>query len=164
MIRMFDLTSDLGYLNISMLDEAYMYQYWSETPCNGGMYQDIVNMAYKNAISNELYMLLVASLHNRIPGDTVYLAKAKKSWEWFKKSGMINSDKLVNDGLAENNDGSCFNNKGPIWTYNQGVILGALTGIFPPTHFPRVCPLPGTPQLTLPPFRALVGYQRHKLP
>lgn len=92
------------------------------------MFQDIKNLSYKNAISNQLYMLLTASLHNRIPHDTEYLDKAISTWEWLEASGMLNPDHLFNDGLAENSDGVCFNNKGPTWTYNQGVILGALTG------------------------------------
>jgi len=128
MIRMFDITGNQTYLDISMLDEAYMYQYWTDEDCNGGMFQDIRARSYKNAISNELYMLLAAALHNRVPGDVEYLAKAETAWEWFRASGMINSHDLVNDGLAESGNGVCFNNKGTTWTYNQGVILGALTG------------------------------------
>ncbi|KAK0646585.1 family 76 glycoside hydrolase [Cercophora newfieldiana] len=126
LIRMFDLTDDHTYLNISIQDEQYMYKYWT-SECNGGMFQDIKNLSYKNAISNQLYMLLTASLHNRIPDDTEHLAKAIATWEWLEASGMLNSEHLFNDGLAETSDGVCYNNKGPTWTYNQGVILGALT-------------------------------------
>lgn len=139
MVRMFDLTGDTAYLNISIADEAYMYDYWTGTDCGGGIYVDIRTEAYKNAIANELYIKLAASLHNRVPGDTQYLAKAESAWSWFQASGMINTNNLVNDGLTENDDGSCYNNKLPTWTYNQGVILGALTGkhplsISPPPH------------------------------
>jgi len=45
-----------------------------------------------------------------------------KEWNWFEKSGMINSEYMVNDGLSS----SCQNNQQTIWTYNQGVILGGL--------------------------------------
>ncbi|KAK5664066.1 hypothetical protein OQA88_280 [Cercophora sp. LCS_1] len=129
MVRMFDITKDKQYLDLAVLDEAYMYNYWSVEDCNGGMVQDIRHNIYKNAIANELYMLLATELHNRT-GEAAYLKKAKVSWEWFQGSGMINSDHLINDGLAKNDEEVCFNNKGPTWTYNQGVILGALTELW----------------------------------
>ena len=53
-----------------------------------------------------------------------YLDWAMKEWQWFQSSGMINSQNLINDGLT--ND-TCENNGGTVWSYNQGVILGALT-------------------------------------
>lgn len=132
MVRMFDITNDQQYLDIAIDDEAYMYNYWTDSDCNGGMIQNIRTNMYKNAIANELYMLLTAELHNRIPDDKTYLKKAKTTWDWFQATGMINSDSLVNDGLAENDDHVCFNNQGVTWTYNQGVILGAAAGTCSP--------------------------------
>jgi predicted alpha-1,6-mannanase (GH76 family) len=129
MVAMYDLTLDQTYLNISIEDEAYIYSYWTDKPCGGGIYVDIKKKTYKNAIANELYIKLAASLHNRINGDTEYLAKAEKAWSWFKGSGMINGDNLINDGLISSSSGACSNNKLPIWTYNQGVILGGLVGM-----------------------------------
>lgn len=142
MVRMFDLTNDQSYLNISVLDEAYMYKYWTNKTCGGGIYVDIKKKTYKNAIANELYIKLTASLHNRIDGDTAYLAKAETAWSWFAASGMANGANLINDGLASDRNGHCFNNKLPVWTYNQGVILGALVGtsLFPPSPPPTPFP------------------------
>ena len=82
---------------------------------------------YKNAISNDLYAILAASLHNRIHGDTGHLDRAKSAWDWLYALGMVNADHLFFDGLAKND--VCFNNNGSVWTYHQGVILGAATGI-----------------------------------
>lgn len=131
MVRMFDLTGDRAYLEIAVKDEAYMYQYWTDSDCGGGMYVDIRSRTYKNAIANELYIKLAASLYNRLK-DTKdaanYLARAERAWSWFRRSGMINGDNLINDGLAQGEDGVCFNNRLPVWTYNQGVILGGLVG------------------------------------
>ena len=45
---------------------------------------------------------------------------------------MINSDGLVNDGLHR-----CVNNGGTTWTYNQGVILGALAELWRATGEPE---------------------------
>ena len=126
MVSLFDLTGETEYLDIARLDEAYMYDYWIEERCGGGLIWDIPSLGYKSAISNEQYVKLTASLHNRIPGDDKYLKKAVQAWEWFRDSGMINGESLVNDGLAEEEGGACSNNGQTTWTYNQGVILGGL--------------------------------------
>ena len=132
LIRMYDLTHDRKYLSIAAEDEAYMYDYWDDT-CGGGIWWDIPAKTYKNAISIELYIKVAASLHNRIPGDREYLAKALRAWHWFADSGMINGSHLVNDGL-DTQQGGCANNGGTTWTYNQGVILGGLTELYRATH------------------------------
>ena len=93
------------------------------------MYVDIRALTYKNAIANQLYVLLLASIHNRGVGGGGYLDKAVRGWRWLKGSGMIGGEGLFNDGLAMRGDGTtCFNNGLPVWTYNQGVVLGAAAG------------------------------------
>jgi predicted alpha-1,6-mannanase (GH76 family) len=72
-------------------------------------------------VTNALYIRLTASLHNRISGDTAWLAKANTAWSWFLSSGMIDSSGLVNDGLSS----SCANNGQTVWSYNQGLAIGA---------------------------------------
>jgi len=42
---------------------------------------------------------------------------------------MINKQYLINDGLNSNNPNQCVNNGQTTWTYNQGVILGALADL-----------------------------------
>ncbi|KAI0108815.1 glycoside hydrolase family 76 protein [Hypoxylon sp. NC0597] len=124
MTSLYELTGDEEYLNIAKEDEAYMFKYWNTTTCDGGLIWNIPSRTYHNAISNELYLELTAKLHNLIPDDTVYLYHTLLEWEWFNKSGMINSQNLVNDGLTD--DAACVNNGMTTWTYNQGVILGGL--------------------------------------
>ncbi len=101
-----------------------MYANWNGT-CGGGVRWN-TNGNYKNAVTNELFLQLTAALHNRIPGDTAYLQRARDEWNWFRNSGMVNTDHLVNDGLND----ACANNGQPTWTYNQGVILGGLTELY----------------------------------
>lgn len=124
-MRLYDITSNMTYLSIAELDEAYIYSYWNDT-CGGGVIWSIQTLSYKNAISNELYLKLAASLHNRIPGDTKYLDRALEAWTWFNQSGIINSQRLINDGLTD----TCVNNGDTEWTYNQGVVLGGLAELF----------------------------------
>lgn len=128
MVRSYDLTRDPQYLDIARTDEEYIRDYWDDV-CGGGVWWDIPAKTYKNAISIELYIKLLASLHNRIRGDSVYLERAVEAWGWFRDSGMINDSGLVNDGL-QTQSGSCDSNLGTTWTYNQGVILGGLTELF----------------------------------
>ena len=98
-------------------------QYWDGT-CGGGMWWDH-QRTYKNAITNELLLYAATALYHATK-DPVYSAWAHKEWAWFRGSGMINDTNLVNDGL----DAKCKNNGSPTYTYNQGVILGGLVGLY----------------------------------
>jgi len=103
---------------------------FSDNTCGGGLWRSTAK-SYKNAITNELFIKLSAELHNRIRGDHDYLDQSVNTWTWFKASGMINSENLINDGL---DNGTCASNEGETWSYNQGVILGGLNDLFDATH------------------------------
>ncbi|MDX1931085.1 MAG: glycoside hydrolase family 76 protein [Capsulimonadales bacterium] len=98
-----------------------MTRYWDDT-CGGGVWWNH-GRTYKNAITNELFLTLAMLLH-RETRKKMYLDWAKREWDWFLRSGMINRDHLINDGLHD-----CKNNGGSTWTYNQGVILGGLVDL-----------------------------------
>jgi len=99
-----------------------MTHYWDEV-CNGGVWWNL-KRTYKNAITNELFLVLATSLYETTH-QSEYLNWAHKEWNWFDRSGLINADSLINDGLDH-----CRNNHQTTWTYNQGVVLGGLTSLY----------------------------------
>jgi predicted alpha-1,6-mannanase (GH76 family) len=117
----YQYTGDPAYLQTAEYDDNYMSNYWSSS-CGGGLWWS-TSKANLNAIENELYLELSASLHNTLSGDTTYLNRAEQEWSWFAKSGLINSQYLINDGL---NVSTCQNSGAKTYTYNQGVILTGL--------------------------------------
>jgi predicted alpha-1,6-mannanase (GH76 family) len=126
-LRAYDVTGEPRYLAEAQALFEAMTAAWDDT-CGGGLWWS-TDRTYKNAITNELFLLAAARLSRRTASATA-LDWALRTWRWFEGSGMINSDGLVNDGL----DGQCRNNGQPTWTYNQGVILGALVELWRATE------------------------------
>ncbi|ADV82089.1 glycoside hydrolase family 76 [Terriglobus saanensis SP1PR4] len=129
-IRVYDVTKDEKYLKTSEAIFQDMTTGWDET-CDGGIWWS-KKRAYKNAIANELFFSVATSLALRTQGapQAAYRDWAEREWKWFRQTGMINSDHLINDGLTK----ECKNNGKTTWTYNQGVILGALAGFAALNH------------------------------
>jgi predicted alpha-1,6-mannanase (GH76 family) len=123
-IRAYDVTGNRDYLDLAGRIFADMRSAWDEASCGGGVWWN-PNHDFKNAVTAELFILLAANLHNRTPGDTEYLAWAERVWTWFMGIGMVNDQHLINDGLRD-----CMNRGEPVWTYNQGIILGAAVELY----------------------------------
>ncbi len=126
-IRAFDLTGEMRYLATAKTIFADMKGGWDDH-CGGGIWWK-KDRTYKNAIANELFLLVAIRLHQRSPGGDgpgSYLDWAQRTWTWFKHSGMINRQGLVNDGLTV----GCENNRSTTWTYNQGVLIGGLVELY----------------------------------
>ena len=132
-IKAYDLTHQQKYLDMAKTIFKRMSGGW-DTKCGGGIYwasakntQD--GLKNKNAIPNSLFMQVAAKLHLRTPGDAgagSYLDWAQREWAWFKGTGMLTAKHQVVDGL----DGlTTCTATGPIFTYNDGVLLGALVDL-----------------------------------
>lgn len=141
-IDVYDVTHDAKYLTTaeSIFDD--MAASWDST-CGGGIWWS-KDKTYKNAIANELFLSVAAHLatHAKTKEQRAkYLDWAQREWQWFRASGMINGDHLVNDGL---NMRTCQNNQRKVWSYNQGVILGGLAQLSraqDAAHHPDPAPL-----------------------
>jgi predicted alpha-1,6-mannanase (GH76 family) len=120
-LRWYEVTGERAFLDeaVSLFEE--MTFGWDST-CGGGLWWR-KDRVYKNAITNELFLLAAARLARFADAGAAgrYRDWALREWRWFAGSGMINDASLVNDGLH-----GCANNGGTTWTYNQGVILGGL--------------------------------------
>lgn len=132
-LQAYDLTHDPKYLDMAVTIANYVYGYWDTSTCGGGVWWD-AERTYKNAITNGLWVRLTAELHNRIPGDTLWLSRSRTAWQWFQGSGMINADGLVNDGLTN----ACTNNGQNVWTYNQGLAIGGGLELWRATKDPAI--------------------------
>jgi predicted alpha-1,6-mannanase (GH76 family) len=125
-IKAYDLTGETRYLAMARDIFDDIKGGWDAD--RGGVWWN-KDRKYKNAIPNELFLTLAARLHRRTPGDDgpgSYRDWAQREWDWFLASGMINAQNLINDGLTAEGK----NNGGPMWTYNQGVILGGLVEMY----------------------------------
>jgi predicted alpha-1,6-mannanase (GH76 family) len=154
-ITAYDVTHHKPYLTLAEGIFAAVTKSWP-TKCNdGGIYWNMTS-GYVNAIANELFFSTAAHLANRIRYSYDYEYWAYKALTWFKKSGMINSNGTINDGLDEN----CRNNNGTVWSYNQGVILGGLVELatgWSGGHYPNPHLVLAT-NIALPAIKALSDY------
>ena len=132
-VQAYDLTRNPKYLDMAVTIAHYVDGYWDTGTCGGGVWWN-AERTYKNAVTNGLWIQLTAELHNRIPGDQHWLARARTAWAWFQRSGMINAGGLVNDGLTD----ACTNNGQNVWSYNQGLAIGAGLELWRATRDPAI--------------------------
>lgn len=130
-VRAYQLTGNTLYIErAAQIFDYVIANGWDTTVCNGGvLWCPPPTSPYKNAITNDLFLTSAmelfpyANLVNK--SSTFYLDWGIQSWKWLESSGIINSNNLLNDGL-NSQTGSCTNNNGTTWTYNQGVLLDGL--------------------------------------
>ncbi|KAJ5960104.1 uncharacterized protein N7479_007254 [Penicillium vulpinum] len=137
---------------------------WDKTLCNGGMIWSPYLMPYKNAITNELYISASIEMYLYFPGDSIgapflvdsqgtqsarknphdplHLKAAIDGYEWLKNSNMTGIGGLYADGFhisgwqSTSNPGSgqCDDLNTMVYTYNQGVVLSGLRGLWLATN------------------------------
>lgn len=124
-VTAYDLTGDQKYLDMAGTIADFMHGFWDPSTCGGGIWWN-EERTYKNAVTNGQWIRLTAELHNRIPVDTAWLERSQEAWDWYAASGLINAEGLVNDGLTDD----CANNRDTVWSYNQGLGIGAALELY----------------------------------
>lgn len=130
---------------------------WDKTLCGGGMIWNPTLIPYKNAITNELYISASIAMYLYFPGDPidspfiansqtnetyphnpVHLKAAVDAYAWLKNSNMTGAGGLYADGFhisgwrSSSDPGTrkCDVLNKMIYTYNQGVVLSGLRGLW----------------------------------
>ncbi len=138
-IDAYDVTGNPAYLTMAETIFTTMTGVWDST-CGGGVWWS-TSQATRTPSPMNCFLTIAAKLANRTTGNASagYLKWAQQEWTWFKGSGMINAQNLMNDGLTSTNPNACTNNGGTTWTYNQGVILGGLVELYKADKRSRRC-------------------------
>lgn len=132
-------------------------QGWDSTLCEGGMIWSPYLLPYKNAITNELFISASVGMYLYFPGDSIdspfvtqnsplnssrhdpaHLAAAVRGYQWLKDSNMIGIGGLYADGFhitgyqspTQPGTRKCDDLNTMVYTYNQGVILSGLRGLW----------------------------------
>ena len=132
---------------------------WDTTLCGGGMVWNPKLGPYKNAITNELFISAAIGMYLYFPGDEndspflsnahadstpaepqdrSFLTAAINAYDWISNANMTNAQGLYVDGFhiagwGKNGSigtGKCDVRNEMVYTYNQGVILSGLRGLW----------------------------------
>ncbi|KAI9838881.1 MAG: hypothetical protein M1819_004089 [Sarea resinae] len=133
---------------------------WDTSLCGGGMVWSPYLTPYKNAITNELFIAASISMYLHFPGDDnpspfstgptseslkpakphdpKYLKAAVDGYMWLSTSNMTNDRGLFIDGFhihrwgrnGSTGTGKCDVRNEMVYTYNQGVLLSGLRGLW----------------------------------
>jgi hypothetical protein len=139
-------------------------QGWDNVLCGGGMIWSPYLTPYKNAITNELFVSASIGMYLYFPGDLidspflapsdpngnvqkphnpVHLEAAVRGYQWLKDSNMTTQAGLYGDGFhisgwhGPGNPGTrkCDVFNSMVFTYNQGVVLSGLRGLWLATGY-----------------------------
>lgn len=131
--------------------------------CGGGLTWNPALATYKNAITNELFLSSSIAMYLYFPGDNntdpypsptylnstnttlpalqpasarspLFLQNAIDEYSWFKTHNFTNAQGLVVDGFhLSANQTTCDQRNEMVYTYNQGVLLSGLRGLWEAT-------------------------------
>ena len=136
---------------------------FNTSQCDGGLTWNPALETYKNAITNELFVSSSIMMYFYFPGDNItdpyphpeyhaqtnktlpplsplaahdplFLENAKEEWAWFKTHNFTNAQGLIVDGFhISPNQSTCDQRNEMVYSYNQGVMLTGLRGLWEAT-------------------------------
>ncbi|KAI7590099.1 hypothetical protein KC316_g3560 [Hortaea werneckii] len=125
-IQVYDLTNDARYLTAA--EEIFEELTTGLNATCGGQWWDKAHTA-SNTINNALYISVAAHLANRVPTSSssskdpkTYRTTARTHLHWLQDQNLLTPNGTYVDGL----DLQTCQPTGPVFTYNQGVMIGAL--------------------------------------
>jgi predicted alpha-1,6-mannanase (GH76 family) len=121
-LKMYDRTRAPKYLATARTIHAHMAKNWHPEKGGGVMWSEDADKQRPNAITNGLFLILSARLHERTHADA-YRKWAEKTLQWMR-------DNALYDGIAVVD---APGHAGDYWTYNQGVFIGGLTALYQAT-------------------------------
>ncbi|KAF1987551.1 glycoside hydrolase family 76 protein [Aulographum hederae CBS 113979] len=120
-LKAYDLTNNPRYLNSASLLFDDFVTTGTNATCGGVWWNR--PREHNTAIANALFISVAAQLANRKDNKKYYVEWAKKNLEWFQNAPLLRPNGLVQDGVSISKGCAVG---GGFYTYNQGVILGAL--------------------------------------
>ncbi|KAI7222298.1 hypothetical protein KC333_g1277 [Hortaea werneckii] len=134
-IQVYDLTNDARYLMAA--EEIFEDLTTGLNATCGGQWWDKAHTA-SNTINNALYISVAAHLANRVRNFSsktaeTYRAAAKTHLFWLQDQNLLTPNGTYVDGL----DLQTCQPTGPVFTYNQGEMIGALVEM---SRFPSFPP------------------------
>ncbi|KAI7157029.1 hypothetical protein KC349_g5920 [Hortaea werneckii] len=126
-LQVYDLTNDARYLTAA--EEIFKDLTTGLNATCGGQWWDKAHTA-SNTINNALYISVAAHLANRVPttpsssskDPEAYRTTARTHLHWLQDQNLLTPNGTYVDGL----DLQTCQPTGPVFTYNQGVMIGAL--------------------------------------
>ncbi|KAJ6264570.1 hypothetical protein Dda_0717 [Drechslerella dactyloides] len=123
---------------------GYAEKGWDELFCGGGCIWNPNLQPYKNAITNELFIAASVQMYTTFPMEyeivgeagaedhRAYLQNAEKAYRWLKGSNFTNTAGLIVDGFHISSYWKrlCDERDEQTFTYNQGVVLSGLRGLW----------------------------------
>lgn len=133
---------------------------WDTTLCGGGMIWNPRLTPYKNAITNQLFISASIGMYLHFPGDAntspfhaaqtqhtpppwpprdpIFALAAQRAHLWLSTSNMTNAQGLYADGFhisptpddSNKTNTRCDARDEMVYTYNQGVLLSGLAGLY----------------------------------
>ena len=122
-IKAYDVTQNETYLDtaVTIFENVEVVN----GSCGGHLQNKDTATPYVVVVSDAQYIMSAASLANRVSGDSSYYANfAQNHTTWLYSTGLFNS--TGNGTLLNGLDTTTCQPDGAVYTYNQGVAIGAL--------------------------------------